>query len=76
MVTSCHISPSSTRISGRTFIVDLPVAVDIGFSDHLVYFLVSELLPQVSHHVTQLGRTDVPVAVLTEIQGVSLSNTT
>ena len=48
------------------FVVDLAVAVDIGFADHLVHFLVRQLLAQVGHHVTQLGRADVPVPVFVE----------
>ena len=30
------------------------------------YLLVSQLLPQVGHHVTQLGRADEAIAVLVE----------
>ncbi len=50
----------------RTFVVDLPVAVDVGLADHLVHFLVSQLLAQVRHHVPQLGRRDEAVPVLVE----------
>ena len=31
-----------------------------------IYLLVSQLLPQVGHHVTQLGRADEAIAVLVE----------
>lgn len=34
-----------------TFIVDLSVAINVCFSDHLVHFLISQFLPQVCHHV-------------------------
>lgn len=49
-----------------TLVIDLSVAVDVGLADHLVDFLVSELLAEVSHHVAQLGGRDEPVAVLVE----------
>lgn len=51
---------------GLTLVVDLTVAVDVGFADHFVHLLVSELLAQVCHDVPQLGRTDVAVTVLHE----------
>ena len=47
-----------------TFIVDLAVSINISLSDHLVHLLVSQLLPQVGHHVTQLCGADEAVAVL------------
>lgn len=49
-----------------TLIVDLPVAIDVGFADHFVHLLVSELLAQVCHDVPQLRRTDVAITVLWE----------
>lgn len=52
--------------SRLTLIVDLPVAVDVGFADHFVHLLVSELLAQVCHDVPQLRCTDVAIAVLRE----------
>ena len=57
---------SRDRICVHTFVVDLTVAVNVGFSDHLVDLLVGELLPEVGHDVAQLGRADEPVAVLVE----------
>ena len=39
-------------------------AVDVSFADHLVDFLVGQLLAQVCHDVTKLGRRDVAVSVL------------
>ena len=47
-----------------TFIVDLTVSVNVCLPDHLVHLLVGQLLAQVGHHVTQLGRRDETVAVL------------
>ena len=49
-----------------TFIIDLTVSINISLSDHLVHLLVSQLLPQVSHHVAELGSADEAVAVLVE----------
>ena len=49
-----------------TFVVDLPVAVNVGLPDHLVHLLVRQLLAQVGHHVPQLRRADEAVAVLVE----------
>ena len=46
------------------FVVDLTVAVDVSLADHLVDLLVGQLLAEVGHHVTKLGRGDEPVAVL------------
>ena len=49
-----------------TFVVDLPVSVDVGFADHFVDLLVGEFLAEVGHDVPQLGGRDEPVAVLVE----------
>ena len=35
-------------------VVDLAIPINIGFSDHLIDFLVRELLSEVGHDVTQL----------------------
>ena len=40
------------------------MVVEARVFDHLVHILVSQLLPQVGHHVTQLGRADEAIAVL------------
>lgn len=48
----------------KFFVVDLAVAVDVSFADHLVDFLVGQLLAQVRHHVSKLGGGDVAVSVL------------
>ena len=47
-------------------VVDLPVAVDVGLADHLADLLVGEPLPDVGHHVAELGGGDEAVLVLVE----------
>lgn len=49
-----------------TFIVDLAISVNVSLSDHLVHLLIRQLLPEVRHHVTQLGGRDETVSVLVE----------
>merc|ERR1711998_229001 len=48
------------------FVVDLSIAINISFADHLVDLLVSELLAQVGHHMTKFSCGDETVAVLVE----------
>lgn len=48
----------------RTFVVHLTVPIDIGFSDHLVHFLVCELLTEVCHDMTQFCSADVAISIL------------
>ena len=48
------------------FVVDLAIPVNVCLADHLIHLLVSQLLPQVGHHVTQLSGADEAVAVLVE----------
>eukprot|EP00968_Pinguiococcus_pyrenoidosus_P015250 scaffold1398_cov259-Pinguiococcus_pyrenoidosus.AAC.7 len=48
------------------FVVDLAVAVDVCLADHLVDFLVCELLAEVGHDVAELRRGDEAVAILVE----------
>ena len=50
----------------RTFVVDESVSVDVGLADHLLDLVVAELLAECHHHLPQLARRDVPVAVLVE----------
>merc|ERR1711934_1175271 len=50
----------------KLIVVNLAVTIDVGLPNHLVDFLVSELLAQVSHDVTELGGGDEAVAVLVE----------
>ena len=49
-----------------TFIVDLAVSINISLSNHLVHLLVSQFLPQVGHHLTQLRSAYEAIAVLVE----------
>merc|ERR1719198_1341072 len=44
-------------------VVDLPIAINISLTDHLVDFLIGELLTQVGHNVTQFSRTDEAIAI-------------
>ena len=37
------------------FVVDLSIAIDVSFTDHLIDFLVGELLAEVGHDVAKLG---------------------
>jgi len=45
------------------FEIDLAVAVNISFPDHLVNILVRELLAEVSHYMSQLSSRNETVAV-------------
>jgi hypothetical protein len=47
-------------------VVDVAVAVHVGLTDHLGHLLLAQLLPEVGHHVPELGRGDHPVLVLVE----------
>merc|ERR1712003_256236 len=47
-------------------VVDLAIAVDVCFPDHLINLLISELLTQVCHDMAQLRGTDKAVAVAVE----------
>ncbi len=47
-------------------VVDLAITIDISLADHLVHLLVSELLAEVGHDVSQLGGGDESVTVLVE----------
>lgn len=53
-------------IGGLTFVVHLPVAVDIRLPDHLVDLLVGKLFAEICHDVPELGRRYEAVAVLVE----------
>lgn len=54
----------SRSVLFHTFVVHLPVSVNISFSDHLVHFLICELLAEVRHDVAQFCSADVAVSVL------------
>merc|ERR1712146_661042 len=63
----CLLAPSlSHHHLHELFVVDLAVTVHVGLSNHLVNLLVRELLPEVGHHVAQLGGADEAVAVAVE----------
>lgn len=47
-----------------TFVIDLAVSVDVSLSDHLIHFLIGQLLTQVRHDVAQLCGADVAIAIL------------
>ncbi len=49
---------------GRTFVIHLAVAVDVGLPDHLVDLLVGQLFAEVRHDVAKFGGGDEAVAVL------------
>lgn len=59
-------SPNPSGSLSPTFIVDLPISVNISFPDHFVHFFIRQLLAEVRHHVAQLGGADVAVPVLEE----------
>jgi hypothetical protein len=37
------------------FVIDVSVSVNVSLADHLVYFLIGQLLSQVGHHVAKLS---------------------
>merc|ERR1719273_122100 len=63
---SMHLDPSASlghHHLDELFVVDLPVAIDICLTDHLIDLLISELLAKVGHDVAQLCRTDEAIAI-------------
>merc|ERR1719218_220464 len=48
------------------FVVDLTIAIDISFADHLIGLLVGEFLAKVGHDVSELSSADEAIAVLVE----------
>jgi len=52
------------EMSKTTFVVDKSVAVDICLANHLVDFVVGQLLAECHHHLSQLAGWDVAVSVL------------
>lgn len=55
---NCDCKPFSINRKWRTEVIDHPTSVLVRLPDHLVHFLVRQLLPHVGHNVTQLRRTD------------------
>jgi hypothetical protein len=47
-------------------VVDLSVTIHISFTDHLIDFLVSELLTEVGHDVAQFSSRNESIAILVE----------
>merc|ERR1711924_275685 len=47
-------------------IIDLAIAINVGLADHLIDLFISELLPEVGHHVPQLRSTDESIAIAVE----------
>ena len=48
------------------FVVDLAIPINVCLADHLVHLLVSQFLPQVGHHLSQLRSAYEAIAVLVE----------
>lgn len=48
------------------FVVDLTITIDISFADHLIDFLVRQLLTQVGHDVPQLGGGNESISITIE----------
>merc|ERR1712078_347960 len=47
-------------------VIDLAIAINIGLANHLIDFLISELLTEVGHHMPQLRSTDESIAITVE----------
>merc|ERR1712124_104354 len=72
--TSCRSPSASLRHHHlhEFLVVDLPVTIHISLADHLINLLIGELLAQVGHHVTKLGRADEAVAVtVKDLEGLN-----
>merc|ERR1712061_468322 len=50
----------------KLLVVDLAIAVDVRFPNHLINLLVGELLTQVCHDMAQLRGTDKAIAIAIE----------
>jgi len=46
-----YFQEETNQKENLTFVVDLPIAINVRLADHFVHLLVSELLPQVGHDV-------------------------
>jgi len=57
---------TTTEAKGLCLTVNAAVAVLVRLADHLVHFIVCELLANRGHHVAQLGGRDVAVVVAVE----------
>merc|ERR1719440_2210824 len=47
----------------KFLVVDLPIAINISLTDHLIGFLVGKFLAEVGHHMAQFSSRDETVAV-------------
>merc|ERR1712118_522897 len=50
----------------KLLVIDLTIAIYVGLTNHLIDFLISELLTEVGHHMPQLCGTDESVAMTVE----------
>uniref|UniRef100_A0A2P2LAZ9 Calmodulin n=1 Tax=Rhizophora mucronata TaxID=61149 RepID=A0A2P2LAZ9_RHIMU len=50
----------------KLFIVDLPITIHIGLTDHLIDFLICQLLPKICHDMPELSSRDEAILVLVE----------
>lgn len=44
----------------------MPIAIDIGLTDHLVNFFFGQFFAQVGHHVSEFGCRDQAVSITVE----------
>ena len=47
-------------------VVDLTITIDIGFTDHLIDFLIGQFLTEVGHDVTKFRGGDETIAITIE----------
>lgn len=45
------------------FVVDVSIAIDVSLSDHLVNLLISQLLSQIGHDVSELSSRDQSITI-------------
>merc|ERR1712007_407327 len=74
---TCHIGFGGMLVSAPThafgslghhhldefLVIDLTVPIDVCLTDHLIDFLICELLTEIGHHVAELGRADEAIAI-------------
>merc|ERR1719291_1482442 len=74
---TCHIGYGGMPFSAPTpvlgslghhhldelLVIDLAIPIDVCLTDHLVDFLICELLTEIGHHMAELGRADEAIAV-------------
>merc|ERR1712118_111856 len=47
----------------KFLIIDLPISINISFTDHLINLLIGQLFSKVCHHVPQLRSTNESIAI-------------